>query len=115
MSDVGNWVNFMRDTITHEPMTGRDAFGDFTYGAATTYRARIVGEQKLIRGFAGNEVVARQTVYIGAAIVVQPEDQITLSTGFVNSTDDSAIHPPILGADRFPDEMGTHHARLYLG
>lgn len=115
MSDIGFWADLMRDTITLSSGGAPDSFGDITFGAATTYKARVVGEQKLIRGFTGLEVASRQTVYIGAAVVVQPEFQITLSTSLVNSTDDSAIHPPIIGAARYPDEVGGHHSVLYLG
>lgn len=115
MRPISAFASLMPDTVTIAAASSRDAYGEITYGSATTYRARVVGEQKLIRGFTGEEVLSRHTVYVMGAAVVQPEAQVTLSTGLVNSTDASAIHPPILGAGRVPDQSGTHHAVLYLG
>jgi hypothetical protein len=105
----------MPDSITYEPRTGTDGYGDPTYGTSQIIKARVVGEQKLIRGFNGTEVLAAQTVYLGAVVVVQPTDRITLSTGIVSSTQASAIQPPILGAKRIPDQGGAHSIVVYLG
>ena len=109
------WAHLVHDTVTIESLTGRDSYGDETYGAAVTYPARVVGQQKQIRSFTGAEVISQQMVIILASVVVQAEDRITLSTALVNSTADSAIRPPILGARRIPDQSGTHHCVLYLG
>ena len=115
MISITSFLHMMPDSVVYEVRTGTDAYGDPTWGTAQTIRARVVGEQKLIRGFAGLEVLAAQTVYLGAAIVVQPTDRVTLSTSIVASTQDSAIHPPILGAKRLPDQNGVHHCVVYLG
>ena len=104
------------DTVSIANQSGFDGYGDPTYGSAVTYPARVVGEQKLIRGFSGAEVVARLTVYVLAAVSVQPTARVTLSTGgMVNSTEASALSPPILGAKREPDQSGLHHTTLYFG
>ena len=110
-----SFAHLLPDRVIHEARTGTDAYGDPSYGRATSYRARVVGEQKSIRGFSGAEVMAVQTVYLGVALIVQPLDRITLSTAIVASTQASAIQPPILGAKRIPDQSGTHHAVVYLG
>lgn len=115
MRGISAWAHMMPDSVTYEARTGTDGYGDPTWGTAATYKARVVGEQKLIRGFSGLEVLAAQTVYLGAAIVVQPTDRITLSTGIVASTQATAMQPPILGAKRLPDQGGTHSVVLYLG
>jgi hypothetical protein len=103
------------DTVTYESRTGTDGYGDPTYGTSQTIKARVVGEQKLIRGFSGAEVLAAQTVYLGSAIIVQPTDRITLSTSIVSSTQATALQPPILGAKRIPDQGGAHSSVVYLG
>ena len=115
MRSITSFLHMMPDSVIYEARTGTDAYGDPTWGTASTYRARVVGEQKLIRGFSGLEVLAAQTVYLGAAIVVQPTDRVTLSTNIVSSTQDTAIHPPILGAKRIPDQSGVHSTVVYLG
>ncbi len=115
MRAISAFFHLMRDTITYESLIARDGYGDETYAAPVSYRARVVGEQKAIVSFTGVEVISQQTVYVGAKIVAQPTDRITLSTALVNSTDQSAVHPPILGAKRLPDQSGTHHSVLYLG
>lgn len=115
MRAIASWGHMLPDSVTYEPRTATDAYGDATFGTATTYRARVVGEQKKILSFTGAEVVSAQTVYLAAAIVVQPSDRVTLSTGLVGSTEATAIRPPILGAKRIPDQNGTHHVCLYLG
>jgi hypothetical protein len=105
----------MPDVIGYQVAGAVDSYGDTTYGTVTNYRARIIGEQKLITSFQGTEVTSNQTVYVDGVIVAQPTDQITLSTSLLNSSEDSAIHPIILGAKRIPDQFGTHHSTLYLG
>jgi|TARA_R110000787_G_scaffold162900_3_gene276249 hypothetical protein len=105
----------MPDVIGYQVAGAVDSYGDVTFGTLKTYRARIIGEQKLITSFQGTEVTSNQTVYVAGVIVAQPTDQITLSTSLLNSSEDSAIHPVILGAKRIPDQSGTHHSTLYLG
>jgi hypothetical protein len=113
---ISTFAHLLPDTVSYAVVcsTG-DAYGEMSYATAVSYKARVVGQQKLIRSFTGDEVLSQHTVYLGAAIVAQPTDQITLSTAIVGSTQDSAIHPPILGAKRIPDQAGTHHGVLYLG
>lgn len=105
----------MPDVISYQVAGAKDSYGQITFGAVKTYRARIIGEQKMVTSFQGEEVTSNQTVYVAGVIIAQPEDQITLSTGIVNSTQDSAIHPKMMGAKRIPDQFGTHHSTLYLG
>ena len=116
MRSIAAFAHLMRDTLTYQAAsTERDAYGDVTYGTPRKYRARIVGKQKLIRGFNGQEIVSAQTVYLGAALRAQPDDRVILSTAITGSTEDTAISPPILGAARYPDQQGQHHSVLYLG
>ena len=115
MRSIAAFAHMLSDSITYEPRTGTDGYGDATYGTSQTIKARVVGEQKMIRGFSGAEVLAAQTVYLGSAVIVQPTDRITLSTAIVGSTQASAIQPPILGAKRIPDQGGAHSSVIYLG
>ena len=105
----------MPDVISYQVAGAKDSYGDITFGAIKTYRARIIGEQKMVTSFQGEEVTSNQTVYVAGVIVAQPEDMITVSTSIVNSTQFSATHPKMVGAKRIPDQFGTHHSTLYLG
>ena len=105
----------MPDVISYQVAGAVDSYGDITFGSVQTYRARIVGQQKMVTSFEGNEVTSNHTVYVAGVIIAQPQDRITISTGIVNSTQESAINPVIVGAARVPDQRGTHHSTLYLG
>ena len=98
----------MPHRIVIEPVDGRDAYGQLTYGAAQTYQARIVGKARLVRDFAGKEVASTITIYVAGAPDVRPEDRLTLPAG-----DFAVEQPPILSAGRHWDETGLHHAVLY--
>lgn len=116
MRAISAFAHLMPDSVAYQTAsTALDAYGERTYGSAVNYPARVVGERKSITNFQGLEVMSNFTVYLGAVIVAQPDDIIRLSTGLVNSTQDTAIYPPIIGAKREPDQSGTHHAVLYLG
>jgi hypothetical protein len=115
VTSVAAWLDMMRQTVTVEPVSGRDLFGNKTYGAALTYRCRLVGKRKLVIDEAGKEVLSRQTVYLATADAIDPESRVTLSTADVGSTAATAINPPIVSTARFPDETGWHHAVIYLG
>lgn len=112
---IASWAHLLPDVVTYEARAGIDAYGTPTYATAMTIKARVVGDQKLIRSFSGLEVVAAHTVYLGSTIIAQPTDRITLSTGIVGSTQATAISPPILGAKRIPDQSGQHSTVVYLG
>ncbi len=96
----------MFHTVTVEPFTGRDEYGRPTYGAATQYRARVVGMQRLVRTPDGAEKVSATTVYLASAPGVGPEDRVTLPDG---------SQPPILVVSRMPDDRGWHHEVVYCG
>jgi len=115
MRPISSFLHMLPDSVTYQARTGTDGYGDPTWSTGDIYKARVVGEQKLIRGFSGAEVLAAQTVYLGTNIIVQPTDRITLSTAIVASTQASAIQPPILGAKRIPDQSGPHSTVIYLG
>lgn len=115
MRPASAWRHLRTDTVTIASLSSVDGYGDPTYSAAVRYPARVVGEQKLIRGFNGEEVVTRFTVYVLAPVIVQPTAQITLSTNAVNSTQLTALSPPLLGSKQEPDQSGLHHAVLYFG
>ena len=108
-------TSLCRQVVTVAPRTGVDGYGEPTYGAAVPYRARVVGKVRIVRDQTGKEVVFGQTVYLMAATAISPLDKLTLTTGFVNSTESARTTPPIVAAGRFPGMDGDpHHSVVFL-
>ena len=105
----------MGQSVSIAPFTGRDGFGAATYGAAVSYPARVVGKVRQVRDARGQEVVSSQTVYVMTDQAFTPLDKVTLSTGFVNSTEADRTTPPIVATARYPGADGQpHHSVLFL-
>lgn len=96
------WNDMCPHTISVEPFTGTDAYGAYTYGAATTYKARIQGKNRLITTMTGEEAVAHLMIYINSS-TIGPKDRITLPAPF------SPTIPSILDVIHVSDESGAHH------
>lgn len=98
------FLEFMHQKITIEPLVGRDAQGgDATYGPPKTYRARVVDRNQLVVDAEGQERLSRTTAWIFGAPVVGTSDRVTLPDG---------RQPFIINVARFPDEKGQHHTRI---
>ena len=98
----GEWDDMLPHTITVEPFTGVDTYGAYTYGAATVYKARVQGRNRLIMNQQGEEAVSHITVYV-AESTIGPRDRITLPAPFSPSV------PNILDVQHVSDEAGGHH------
>ena len=107
-------IPFCRQTVQHAARTAVDGYGEPTYGANTSYRVRISGKRRLIRNFAGEEVMAAHTVYFATVPTIGAHDRITLSTNDVNSTETGALTPPILNVGKYPDEFGRVSLTVFL-
>lgn len=93
------------DTVTYRAFSSRDVFGAPTYGSGTEYAARVVREHHLVRDGQGDEVVSTAQVWIKGTPEVDPEDQVELSDGTT---------PEILTSERFQDERGASHTKVYF-
>ena len=107
-------VPFARQIVQIAARTGVDGYGEPTFGSNTAYRARISGKRRLIRNFAGEEVMASHTVYFAATPAIGAHDRLTLSTGDVNSTESGALTPPILNVGKYPDDLGRLSLTVFL-
>lgn len=96
------WGDMLPHAITVEPFTGVDTYGAYTYGSATTYRARIQGKNRLVTNMHGEEAVAHLTIYVQSS-TIGPRDKITLPAPF------SPTVPSILDVQHVSDEAGGHH------
>lgn len=106
--------SFYRQTVTVEPRSTLDAYGQPTYGAAVTHRVRLSGKRRKVTNDRGNEVLASHTVYFAAAPAIGAHDRITLSTGDVNSTETGVRQPPVVAVGRYPDDLGRVAVTVFL-
>ncbi len=115
MARLSAWRSMMRQQLTVAAPTGLSGYGDMVYSTSpVTYRCRLVGKRKQVLNAQGQEVTSMWTAYLYSADVIDPQSQVTLSTGDVGSTATLAIRPPIKATGLFPDEHGHHHSVIYL-
>jgi hypothetical protein len=70
-------------TVTLEPFTGQNQYGEYTYGSAETYQAKVEQGVDLARaGLGDRSLVPRYKVFIGAAVQVDNRDRLTLDARF---------------------------------
>jgi len=103
---VSDFLDMMPATIVHRPLTSRDEYNVPTYGDPTSYPARIVHKDTIIRGSDGSELVSRLQCWVGGIPSMGPEDSITLPNGTA---------PPIFNVEKFTDEGGDHHIKIFFG
>lgn len=111
---LSTWRGMMRQRLSVQPPSGKDGYGQRTYGSAVSYRCRLVGKRRQVLDVQGREVTSMWTAYLYSADVIDPESLVTLSTGDVGSTESFAVNPPIKSVSMFPDESGHHHTVLFL-
>ncbi len=98
--------DFLKDTVTVEPLVSRDGYGTPTYGAAVTYQCRVSGAQKQVVDVAGVERTSKARIYIMSNPAIEPTDRLTMPAGFVPQ------QPPILAVNLLSDETGAHHLEV---
>lgn len=83
-----------------------DGYGNPVYGSASTYKARHVRKQQMVRTFAGTEELSHSVVYVASTSTFRPSAQVA-----VNGT----TMGPIMAAEAYPDRDGVHHVKLMFG
>lgn len=107
---VGEFLDFMADTVTINAWTGQSVSGVPTYSSsAVTYPAYIEMKNHFIIGSEGRQVMAKGRVFLGTNAMVSVKDKITLPAEYVPAS------PPILAVNRANDEGGSHHTTLEIG
>ncbi len=104
---ISEWEDMMPHAVTYEAPASRDAYGAITYGAAVTYRARVVYKQtRIVNRINGQDAVSTGEVWINAAIIPATDARITLPSGDT---------PLIMNWETYPDADGDHHTKFYFG
>ncbi len=96
-------------TVSHAAWTGMstDGYAVPTYSTAgSTFPARWVTEQRLVRTFDGTEELATSTVWVASTSTFSALDQWTLPNGET---------PELLSLETFRDENGVTHTVLGFG
>jgi len=109
MAYTDDLLALMPDTVTHAAWTGMstDGYATLTYSTAeTSYRARVVTEQRMVRSFDGEEELATTTVWVASTSTFSAVDQFTLPDGGT---------PVLLSIETFRDEYGVTHSKLGFG
>ena len=102
-------VDLFPQTVTHAAWTGMstDGYASPTYStSASTFQARVVTEQRLVRTFDGIEELAVTTVWLASTSTFSALDRFTLPD---TST------PELLALETFRDEDGITHTKLAFG
>lgn len=114
MAGITEWLDCMPATVTWEAFSNRDDYGKPIYAAGVTYRARVVYKVETLFDDNELETTANGHVWFGPPTAdltsnVPPaatsEDRITLPDG---------SQPNILTVERFTDEDGNHHTKVYF-
>lgn len=107
MSGVNEWVDLMPDTVQISTGTSMSAYGVPTYSvAASTYPARYVEQAMQTIDLNGQQVGAVGVVWVATTRALDHDIKLTLPDGRT---------PPIVRIERYPDENGAHHNKIYLG
>ena len=104
--------DLMPDGVSVLPIASfsTDGYGTLVAGTASTYMARILRKQTLVRTFAGTEEVASTTVWIASTSTANfGPDSLIRSAG---STSEIG---PLMALEAVPDEDGVHHIKAHFG
>lgn len=97
----------MTQTIRVSTRSGHTNYGAPIFAAtASTYRARIVDKPGFVRSNAGEDVAFRTVAWLASTAPLTIDDRFTLPDG---------TSPPAVALERFPDQNGAYHVKLFFG
>ena len=109
MAFTDSLLDLLSTTVTHSAFAGlsTDGYAIPTYSTSgTTYAAREVTDQRLVRSFEGIEELATTTVWVASTSTFNSLDRFTLADGTT---------PGLLSVETFRDEVGVTHSKLGFG
>lgn len=112
---VRAFAPLMTQRVTVARKSSYGDYGEGGYSAGVVYQGALVGEMKAVRRANGDEAVSSQSFYLMTNAGFTPEDQVTLSTQDVGSTESWALQPQILAVERYPFTRGQFCTVLRLG
>lgn len=109
MSFSTQLLALMPSTIKVSTRTAHNNYGEPSFAASTTnYRARIVHKPGYIRTGEGEPLAYQHVAWVRStgATTLTASDRVTMPDG---------SRPPVLRVERYPDEDGINHVKLYMG
>lgn len=99
---------FLTDTLVVKGLSSfsTDGYMTPTFGTGTTYKARFVIKQQLVRTLQGTEDLANSVAWVNSTSTFSPQDQYTVNGSTVG---------PLMAVEQYPDEDGKHHVKLMFG
>jgi hypothetical protein len=111
---ISRWFDMMPQTVNIATLSSLNDFGEPSYGADVSYKARIVGRAENVVDWTGQEIFSRSHIYLGSNVKIGASDRVTLSTDDVASTGQEIVSPRILAVNHVPDQTGFHHTKIWL-
>ena len=105
----------MKNRVTVARKSAYGDYGEASYSSGVVYQGALVGEMKAVRRANGDEGISSQLFYMMTNAGFTPEDQVTLSTADVASTESWALQPEIIAVERYPFTRGQFCTVLRLG
>lgn len=101
--------SFCTQTVTHAAWTGQNNQGEPQFGAVTSYKAQISGQNRLVWDASGKQVLSSLRVILAEYVAVNPKDKLTLPSGY------PALTPPILSVEWHRNELGAQdHTTVHV-
>lgn len=100
---IDDLLELMPHTVSAQPTAQQWRGPRSLTGTAKNYRARVIGQQRLVRTSTGEEKVSTVRATLAYASDVTIWHQFTLPAGFAPTS------PQALSVDHFSDENGYHH------
>ncbi len=100
---------FLNDTILVNTLASvsTDGYGTDVFStSASTFKARVIRKQQLVRTFAGTEELAHTVAWIASTSTFAPSVQLTVNGSTLG---------PLMALESFPDEDGIHHLKAAWG
>ena len=106
---VSEYLGLMPATVTVEAWTGQDGYGEATYAAGRSHRARIEIGTRGLKETEIRELKARGRVFLATTAPPSVKDRLTLPSPY------DPPQPPILDVRPVEDEGGIHHCVIIIG
>ena len=102
-----DFYEMMPHTITLAAQSGIDKYGKPSWGSGSSYRCRLIFDQKMMRDAEGREVVRQgKALLYGYDLSADVKYRLTLPDGTT---------PKVITVKQLKDQNGDHHTEIGFG